>query len=310
MSIFNVNMRRTLLIAKRDYFGYIKTWGFWLSFFMPVIIGGITALIVISDIDLSPVRYEAIYDETGDYKEKIIAAHQRDNKENFLAAIKPTISDEQMVELKTIMNTKDFKAGTEYLNEIIPGNKDFNKLMGKTIFVDLPSNDLQELKEYVSGNKDLLLNGNKVKLSGFLHIYNNPELITDYWSTNFNNPPVVNIVDDFFSTKIQRDYLKSAGLSFEDYQNLDNKSLKANIFDPSKADTGDQAITGADRLPFIFAAVLSIILWLTIFSGSYMLLTSMLEEKLNKLMEMMLASARFSEIILGKLLGVAALTFT
>ena len=36
----------------------------------------------------------------------------------------------------------------------------------------------------------------------------------------------------------------------------------------------------------------------------------MLEEKLNKLMEMMLASARFSEIILGKLLGVAALTFT
>ena len=310
MSIFNVNIRRTLLIAKRDYFGYIKTWGFWLSFFMPVIIGGITALIVISDIDLSPVRYEAIYDETGDYKEKIIAAHQRDNKENFLAAIKPMISDEQMVELKTIMNTKDFKAGTEYLNEIIPGNKDFNKLMGKTIFVGLPSNDLQELKEYVSGNKDLLLNGNKVKLSGFLHIYNNPELITDYWSTNFNNPPVVNIVDDFFSTKIQRDYLKSAGLSFEDYQNLDNKSLKANIFDPSKADTGDQAITGADRLPFIFAAVLSIILWLTIFSGSYMLLTSMLEEKLNKLMEMMLASARFSEIILGKLLGVAALTFT
>lgn len=313
MSIFNVNIRRTLLIAKRDYFGYIKTWGFWLSFFMPVIIGGITALIMISDIDLSPVRYEAIYDETGDYKEKIIAAHQRDNRENFLAAMKPMLSDEQMVELETIVTTKDFKAGTEYLNEIFPSNTNYNKLMGKTIFVDPPSNNLQELKEYVSGKKDLVLDGKKVKLSGFLHIYNNPELITDYWSTNFNNPPVINIVDDFFSTKAQNDYLGSAGLSFEDYQRLRNKSLKANIFDPSKIDTGDlndQAITGADRLPFIFSAVLSIILWLTIFSGSYMLLTSMLEEKLNKLMEMMLASARFSEIILGKLLGVAALTFT
>ena len=121
----------------------------------------------------------------------------------------------------------------------------------------LPSNDLQELKEYVSGNKDLLLDGKKVKLSGFLHIYNNPELITDYWSTNFNNPPVVNIVDDFFSPRHKDDYLESAGLSFEDYQKLENKSLKANIFDPSKADTGDlndQAITGADRLPFIFCS--------------------------------------------------------
>jgi len=147
MSIFNVNIRRTLLIAKRDYFGYIKTWGFWLSFFMPVIIGGITALIMISDIDLSPVRYEAIYDETGDYKEKIIAAHQRDNRENFLAAIKPMLSDEQMVELEAIVTTKDFEAGTEYLNEIIPGNTNYNKLMGKTIFVDPPSNTFQELRE-------------------------------------------------------------------------------------------------------------------------------------------------------------------
>ena len=36
----------------------------------------------------------------------------------------------------------------------------------------------------------------------------------------------------------------------------------------------------------------------------------MLEEKLNKLLEMMLASTRFSEIIFGKLLGVAGLTLT
>ena len=53
---------------------------------------------------------------------------------------------------------------------------------------------------------------------------------------------------------------------------------------------------------------MAIALWLTIFAGSYMLLTSMLEEKLNKLLEMMLASTRFSEIMFGKLLGAAALT--
>ena len=65
-----------------------------------------------------------------------------------------------------------------------------------------------------------------------------------------------------------------------------------------------------DRVPFIVAAILSGMLWLTVFSGAYMLLTSMLEEKMNKLLEMMLASTRFTEIIFGKLLGVAALTIT
>jgi len=67
-------------------------------------------------------------------------------------------------------------------------------------------------------------------------------------------------------------------------------------------------VTLEDRVPFFVAAILAGILWLTVFSGSYMLLTSMLEEKLNKLLEMMLASTRFSEIMVGKLIGVAALT--
>ena len=39
-----------------------------------------------------------------------------------------------------------------------------------------------------------------------------------------------------------------------------------------------------------------------------MLLMSMVEEKINKVLEMLLASTRFSEIFFGKLIGVAALT--
>jgi len=36
-----INMRRTFLIARRDYLGYVKTWGFWISFFLPFVIGAI-----------------------------------------------------------------------------------------------------------------------------------------------------------------------------------------------------------------------------------------------------------------------------
>jgi len=82
------------------------------------------------------------------------------------------------------------------------------------------------------------------------------------------------------------------------------------IFVEAPAKTVDALVTKEDRAPYMVAAALAFFLWLTVFSGAYMLLTSMLEEKLNKLLEMMLASTRFAEIIFGKLLGVAALTLT
>jgi len=31
----SVNLRRTFLIARRDYLGYVKTVGFWVSFLLP-----------------------------------------------------------------------------------------------------------------------------------------------------------------------------------------------------------------------------------------------------------------------------------
>jgi len=85
---------------------------------------------------------------------------------------------------------------------------------------------------------------------------------------------------------------------------------ESKLFDPTKTAEDAQDVNSSDTVPFIVAGVLAAMLWLTVFSGAYMLLTSMLEEKLNKLLEMMLATTRFSEIILGKLLGVAALTLS
>jgi len=93
----------------------------------------------------------------------------------------------------------------------------------------------------------------------------------------------------------------------------EDESITIEAFDPTKEKTSDgegQKVSSKDRIPYFVAFGLSMMLWMTVFSGAYMLLTSMLEEKMNKLLEMMLATTRFSEIILGKLLGVALLTLT
>jgi len=63
-----VNLRRTFLIARRDYLGYVKTWGFWISFLLPFVFGAFGFLMATADIDLSPTQQVAVLDETGIHK--------------------------------------------------------------------------------------------------------------------------------------------------------------------------------------------------------------------------------------------------
>ena len=60
-----INLRRTFLIARRDYLGYVKTWGFWISFLLPFVFGGFGFFAATADIDLTPTQYVTVIDETG-----------------------------------------------------------------------------------------------------------------------------------------------------------------------------------------------------------------------------------------------------
>ena len=71
-----INLRRTYLIARRDYLGYVKTWGFWISFFLPFIIFGIIIAVNLAGVSVSPTRYETILDETGKHKTAIVQLHE------------------------------------------------------------------------------------------------------------------------------------------------------------------------------------------------------------------------------------------
>ena len=68
-----VNFRRTFLIARRDYLGYVKTWGFWISFLLPFIFGGFGFFMATADIDLSPTQQVTIIDETGVHTDGLLA---------------------------------------------------------------------------------------------------------------------------------------------------------------------------------------------------------------------------------------------
>ncbi len=319
VSLPQLDMRRVYLIARRDFLGYVKTWGFWLSFFMPFVFGFMGFFMSGAIDKIEPTRYETILDETGQYAQPILDLKAERQKKIEWKAIETVLeftnmSEEGIAGYKTRYESEGIEGLLSDFEGALPSSqidKIKNSAQGNTRFVDPPNTDLEVLKDYLKGDTTLVIDGESQKLNGVLHIYEHEgKAKADYWSGNVNSKYVQRLAEDYFEDKAEQEYLASGGLSKDGLTQAKKGTTSIQAFDPNKSADDGQAVTKADKIPLIVAAVASGILWLTIFSGAYMLLTSMLEEKLNKLMEMMLATTRFSEVIFGKLLGVAALTIT
>ncbi len=313
-----INLRRTFLIARRDYLGYVKTIGFWVSFLLPFIGGGFGFLVTQSEFEVTPPRYEMILDETGQHKKGILSFYDEKNKAKAVQMLEGLegafLAEDQIKDLKRVLETQGEEALQDKLTELSPSvGKQMKSFSKKLNFIDVPANTIEGIRPYLTGEQTVEIEGEVRALSGLLHIQpteSGPRV--SYWSKNINASEAKYLVRDYFRRISLSAYLESGGLSREGYNAVRNNAPKIESFDPSKVigDTGPEAVTKADKIPYFVAAGLALFLWLAVFSGAYMLLTSMLEEKLNKLLEMMLASTRFSEIIFGKLIGVAALTVT
>lgn len=313
-----VNLRRTFLIARRDYLGYVKTVGFWISFLMPFIGIAVGYAFTQFDVEVSPPRYESILDETGQHKSGILALHEARNRQQFerlITSLEGAMLDaETASSIKETLRTEGAEAAQAAIESKVPSLKgQLKPIENKLNFIEPPAETLDAIKPYLVGEKLITLQGKERPLDGLLRITQGPDgPVVNYWSKNINANAAKDLTEDYFKALAETQFLATGGLTREGFKAAQKGRLNVESFDPTKVvgEAESQEVTKADRIPYFVAAGLSIFLWLTVFSGAYMLLTSMLEEKLNKLLEMMLASTRFSEIIFGKLLGVAALTLT
>ncbi len=309
-------MRRVWLIAMRDFVGYVKTWGFWLSFLFPVIfaVGGF--LYAQSDIDLSPPKFETILDQTNYHGEKLIEFEQREyerRRELAVSALGMLLPKSEQEAFEAFVEDNGADAGIEELRRRNAAGADQVDLPERSLFlVDPPANTLADLRPYLDGDKTVSFGEKTVPLNGVIVIKGTQDApITEYWTRNFNNAPAERLLNRYLRDLAETRFFAQTDLTKADYDEALKDRVRVAVFDPTKAseDGGeDQAVSMWDRAPYIVGAALGIFLLMTIFAGSLALLTSMIEEKMNKLLEMMLASAKFSEIMLGKMLGAAMLT--
>jgi ABC-2 type transport system permease protein len=130
----------------------------------------------------------------------------------------------------------------------------------------------------------------------------------DFWSNNLTDQSLERGVTGAVADVMQARRLAALGIEPMALEAAQSLSPKVTSFSPRATGGGEVAMR--DRLPGIVGFAAAFLLWSMILTGAGILLNSVIEEKSNRVLEVLLASASSAEIMFGKILGVAGVTLT
>lgn len=296
-------MMRTLLIARREYMAYARTVGFWLSllaFPLFAVLGGAIPVLIRSS---EPVRAVALVEEgptaTG------LAAAVRDAltrdadrraeraRQAAEAAAKttgaPTESTAASGAMASLSRPRLRLVETPAEITAAPPGEAQDAVV-RRILADEDKPKDQRLDAVVFLSRD----GDKPQAR--------------VWSARATDDTVEDFVRDALRSANRRAVFEGAGIDGAVVEETERFRPEVTVFSPKSAGGGEVSLR--DRLPQIIGLLGGFLLWSLIITGASILLNSVMEEKSNKILEVLLSSASATEILTGKVLGVAMLTLT
>lgn len=130
-----------------------------------------------------------------------------------------------------------------------------------------------------------------------------------FWSSNLTDTDLSGLVERAINQEVQhREYLAKE-LDPEKVSLVQRTSMKFVSFDPKKAE-GEEVVSMADTIRKWAPVGFVYLLWVAIFTVVNMLLNNTVEEKSNRIIEVLLSSATPWEIMSGKLIGIAGVGLT
>lgn len=130
----------------------------------------------------------------------------------------------------------------------------------------------------------------------------------DYWSNNLVDRSLEQQISGVVADEMRNRRLAALGVDGAALRAAQDLAPKTQSFSPRSATGGEVGLR--DRLPGIVGFAAAMLLWSMILTGAGILLNSVIEEKSNRVLEVLLASASSAEIMFGKILGVAGVTLT
>jgi len=314
-------MRRLFLIARREYFAYTRTIGFWLS--MLVLPGFILLGSALPGYmkNSAPTRQIAIVDQTGQgvgeaLKAALARNRLKDQADDLRQLAMNEAGRDKADALRELTEQRGLAAGVERLRQIAPKAAVGWKPDKQSVVVVQTPMDVAAahtpqaaeaaLKPYIDGR---ITRAGKPALDGAVVLtLVNGEPSGRFWSKGVTDTRAEDAVRDGLTTVLRATRLRTLGLTEAQADALDSVRPKFQVFS-TKSSTGE-AVGLRDRLPGIMGFGFGMLLWSTIITGASILMNSVMEEKSNRVLEVLLSSASTTEILAGKVLGVAGITAT
>jgi ABC-2 type transport system permease protein len=285
-------MRNIFLIFRRDYLGYVKAWGFWLSLAAVPLFLLIGASFGYFAAASSPVRYYAVVEPSRIYADAIEGEFQRRSR---------AAADEAQA-LAAHMNIPLAEAEEQLAD---------TAAMRRFIEVPAPARTLEELRPWLTGERTVPgPAGDRSLFAVFILSEDGRQL--EYWSNDVNVDTLRRAAEAAMRDMGRREALVGAGLSPDFLQAADERALPVPAFRLQATLAGESGaeVTAADRAPAIMAGALSYLLWLMIFSIIQYLLMGTIEERSNKIFDTLLTCVQLPQLLAGKMLAVFAVTAT
>jgi ABC-2 type transport system permease protein len=181
---------------------------------------------------------------------------------------------------------------------------------------------LAKLRPYLTGDRHIVVDGRQTRLFAALLIEPSAleqamrgargalgEGAIQYWSTNLTDGNLPELIRNAVNDEVRRRLYLARGVDVATVRDIEDTRVRVGAFDPGKAE-GEETVSIADRIVRSAPLGFVYLLWVSIFSVMQMLLNNTIEEKSNRIAEVLLSSVTPGEIMLGKLLGIAAIGFT
>ena len=285
-------MRNIYLVFRRDYLGYVKAWGFWLSLAAVPLFLVIGASFGYFAATASPVRYFAVVEPTRIYADAIEGEFQRRSSE--AAAEARALADQMNIPLAEAQDQVADAAGGR-----------------KFIEVPAPARTLEELRPWLTGDRTVSgPAGERPLFAVFILSEDGSQL--EYWSGDVNVDTLQRTAEIAMRDLSRRDALAASGLNPDFLKQADAAAIKVPAFRLNATQAGESGaeVTMADRAPALVSAALAYFLWLMIFSIIQYLLMGTIEERSNKIFDTLLTSVQLPQLLAGKMLAVFAVTST
>lgn len=174
-----------------------------------------------------------------------------------------------------------------------------------------PAETIANLKPWLLGEKKVKVGEDEKELFALIvmpKIQGQLRKGVEYWSTNLTDDALSKLVSHALEERLRRLEYTSKGIAQDEVERIARIEVRFDDKDPRKA-AGEEDVGMAEKARQWAPIGFVYLMFVAMMTVAQMLLSSTVEEKASRIFEVLLSSVTPGELMLGKLMGVAAVGF-